>query len=255
MIVTGYFALFLMGATLGLLGAGGSILSVPILHYFFNITFINASKIALLIVGITSVFGCASKYKLIAYQKGLLFSLPSMVSIFLTKVYLVPLLPHSLFGMSKDSYLSILFALVMLLAAAAMFRNNANHPEGGIKSIRAILAISVLIGILMGLISIGGGFIILPALVLLVGLGAKEAAATSLFIIAINASVGILSDAPYLAVISTWQILGFIGISVSGMLFGNLLSKKIDGRHLKKAFAIFLLGLAIIILIKETVIT
>ena len=258
MELIGYFASIFIGLVLGILGSGGSILSIPILIYLFHIDVVMASAYSLFIVGTTSFVGAIPKYKehLVNLRTGFLFSIPSVISIFSTRRWIIPMIPDVIwtigdFEITKRILLLGLFAVLMIIASVSMIRSRLRAPHDDAKT-RTFLIIleGVLIGFLTGLVGAGGGFLIIPALVLLTGLSFKTAVGTSLFIIAINSLSGFLGDVmnyhidwPFLLTISS--------LAVVGILIGNQLQKKIATAKLKKAFGWFVLVTGLWILIRE----
>jgi uncharacterized protein len=255
----GYFAAIFIGLLLGLLGGGGSILSIPILFYLFHIDAVTASAYSLFIVGTTSFAGAVPKYRdhLVNIRTGFLFGIPSLITIFITRKFIVPAIPNILFQsedfiFTKRLLLLGIFAVLMVLASVPMIRGRRDiHP--GRKKYQTILIIieGTLIGFLTGLVGAGGGFLIIPALVFLTGLPMKTAAGTSLFIIAINSLTGFLGDV--LNTSMDWKfLLTITAIAIVGVHIGNVLSRKIPGIKLKRAFGWFTLAMGCWILIRET---
>jgi uncharacterized protein len=255
----GYFASIFIGLLLGLLGGGGSILSIPILVYLFQIDAVTASAYSLFIVGTTSFAGAVPKYRdhLVNIKTGFLFGIPSLLTIFVTRKFIVPAIPTILFQtgdfiFTKRLLMLGLFAVLMVLASIPMIKGRRDIQPNR-KKFQTLLIIieGTLIGFLTGLVGAGGGFLIIPALVLLTGLPMKTAAGTSLFIIAINSLTGFLGDV--LNTSMDWQFLITItAIAIVGVHIGNILSRKIPGIKLKKAFGWFTLAMGCWILIRET---
>jgi uncharacterized protein len=260
MIVAGYVAAVFIGLVLGLIGAGGAVLAVPVLVYLFGIDPMLATAYSLFIVGVTSSIGAAIRYKLIIMHLriAMLFAVPSLTTIFLTRMYVIPAIPPVIFEvggfqLTKGAMLLSIFAIVMFFSAFSMIRNEQPEEEAGptvITNYFILVLRNAAIGVLFGLVGAGGGFLIVPALVIVMKLPMKHAIGTSLFIVSINTLLGFLGDVANQAI--DWQFLaGFCGISVAGMLFGSFLGKKIDGKHLKKGFGWFVLTMAVLIFAKE----
>ncbi|MBL7857283.1 MAG: sulfite exporter TauE/SafE family protein [Cyclobacteriaceae bacterium] len=255
----GYIASICIGLILGILGGGGSILSIPILVYLFHIEPVMASAYSLFIVGMTSLVGAIPKYKdhLVNIRTGLLFGIPSIVSIFATRKWIVPAIPDVIvqfdsFILTKRILLLGLFAVLMILASISMIRNKREISTDDHR-FRTILVMveGILIGFLTGLVGAGGGFLIIPALVLLTGLPFKTAVGTSLFIIAINSLTGFLGD--LLNYPMHWSfLLSVTALAVIGILIGNTFSRKIPAARLRKIFGWFVLVMGCWILIRET---
>jgi uncharacterized protein len=255
----GYFAAIFIGLLLGLLGGGGSILSIPILVYLFHIEAVTASAYSLFIVGATSFAGAIPKYRdhLVNIKTGFLFGIPSLITIFTTRKFIVPAIPNALFHLgdfifTKRLLLLGIFAVLMVLASVPMIKGRREIQPSRKKYLTLLIIVEgTLIGFLTGLVGAGGGFLIIPALVFLTGLPMKTAAGTSLFIIAINSLTGFLGDV--LNTSMDWKfLLTFTAIAIVGVHIGNVLSRKISGIKLKKAFGWFTLAMGCWILIKET---
>ncbi|MBL7872794.1 MAG: sulfite exporter TauE/SafE family protein [Cyclobacteriaceae bacterium] len=258
MELLGYFASVLVGLVLGMLGGGGSILSIPILVYLFHLEPVLASAYSLFIVGITSFVGAVPKYRehLVNLKTGFIFGIPSILSIFSTRKWIVPSIPEILFQtesfvLTKRIFLLGLFAILMVFASFSMIRNR-NENENSNTKFRTFLVLveGTLIGLLTGLVGAGGGFLIIPALVFLTGLNFKTAVGTSLFIIAINSLMGFLGDV-LTQKIDWFFLLSITALAVVGILIGNTLSRKIAARSLRKAFGWLTLVMGIFILFKE----
>ena len=258
MEIFGYAASIFIGLVLGLLGGGGSILSIPILVYLFGIEPVRASAYSLFIVGITSLVGAVPKYRdhLVNLRTGILFGIPSILAIFTTRKWIVPLIPNEVltisdFVLTKRLLLLGLFAVLMILAALPMIRGKAEIVSEK-KRFRTFLVIveGGLIGFLTGLVGAGGGFLIIPALVFLTGLPFKTAVGTSLFVIATNSLIGFLGDV--LNYTMDWAfLLSITGLAIIGILVGNRLSKKASGTVLKRSFGWIILAMGSYILLRE----
>lgn len=262
MEIIGYFGAILMGLSLGLIGGGGSILTVPILVYLFHVDAVLATAYSLFIVGLTSLVGSVSHVKLgnVHWKTALVFGIPSIISVFLTRLYLVPAIPNPLIHsatmtISKPMALLVLFAVIMILAAYSMIKPS-KKPQGDQNSevsfnFPLILAEGLIVGMVTGLVGAGGGFLIIPALVLLAKLPMKQAVGTSLMIIAAKSLIGFVGDLNGNEVID-WTFLGiFSSIAIFGILVGSMLSKKISGDKLKPAFGWFVLIMGIYIIVME----
>jgi uncharacterized membrane protein YfcA len=258
MEVAGYIASVFIGIILGLLGGGGSILSIPILVYLFGIEPVLASAYSLFIVGTTSFAGAIPKYRdhLVNLRTGVVFGIPSIASIFVTRKWIVPTIPDIVFNigdfpLTKRFLLLGLFALLMILASISLIKgsNEIQNEDNRFKTLLVVFE-GALIGFLTGLVGAGGGFLIIPALVLLTGLPFKTAVGTSLFIIAINALMGFLGDV--LNYKMDWPFLLLItALAITGIMIGNVLQKKISAVRLRKIFGWFILIMGIFILSKE----
>lgn len=261
MEIFGYIASVFIGISLGLLGGGGSILTVPVLVYLFGIDVFFATEYSLFIVGVSSLVGSFSYFKqgLVNIRSVLIFGIPSVISIFLTRNFLLPLIPDQVFltgnfKMTKDLFLLLIFAVLMIIASYKMIRKNNVLNKLNIQANKnnALLAVGQgsIVGILTGLLGAGGGFMIIPALVNLLKTPMKIAIGTSLFIISLNSMIGFFSSMNKVHI--DWIFLGTISvISIVGIIIGTELSKKINGKKLKPIFGYFILIMGIYIIIKE----
>jgi uncharacterized membrane protein YfcA len=260
-IITGYIGAFLIGLILGLMGGGGSILTVPLLVYIMGINPVTATGYSLFIVGTTSAFGAIQNYikQNVAIKTGLIIALPSFVAVYLTRRYIVPALPQTIistknYTLDKDTFIMLLFAVIMLLAAVSMLtrKNTARDTEEKKLNYLYVLPYVAAIGIFMGMVGAGGGFLIIPMLVFFGGLPMKKAVGTSLFIIAVNSLTGFAGDMQNINI--EWDfLLFFTVISVFGIFAGSYLQKFINERQLKRGFGWFILFMAAFIVSKETI--
>jgi uncharacterized membrane protein YfcA len=259
--ILGFGASIIIGISLGLIGGGGSILTLPVLVYLLNISPIISTAYSLFIVGTTSLVGSVSfmKKRLVNYKTALVFAIPSFTTVFLTRKYLVPAIPDPLLNItgleiSKNVGIMVFFALIMLAASYSMIKTKKNPDEECETSLKfnypMIALEGGLVGILTGIVGAGGGFLIIPALVLFARLPMKMAVGTSLLIIAAKSLIGFLGDLSNITV--DWAfLLPFTALSVIGIFIGSYLSKFIPGEKLKKAFGWFVLVMGIYIITKE----
>lgn len=257
----GYLASIIIGVSLGLIGSGGSILTVPVLVYLFSVNPVLATAYSLFIVGLTSAFGSVTYFKndLVNVKTAFVFGIPSIISVFLTRAFLVPAIPQNLFSINdmlftKDIITMVLFAFLMIAASFSMIKKrkvkSAEIDKKQKFNYVLILLEGAIVGMLTGLVGAGGGFLIIPALVVLSKLPMKEAVGTSLAIIAAKSLIGFLGDAGIMQM--DWVFLVSVSaFAVSGIVIGAFLSKKIDGETLKPAFGWFVLVMGFYILIKE----
>ncbi len=261
MEIAGYIASALIGLALGLIGGGGSILTVPVLVYLFGINAVEATAYSLFIVGATSLVGSWSKYRegLVDVKTALVFGLPSIAAVYLTRALLVPAIPVEIttvagFVLTRDLLLMLLFAVLMVFASISMIKDKkpvVSAKAGGFRY-GMILLEGLVVGTLTGLVGAGGGFLIIPALVLFTGLSMKMAVGTSLLIIAAKSLIGFTGDLGHLQ--PDWTlILTITAIAIAGIFAGNFLARKTDGSKLKKGFGWFVLVMGVYILLKELV--
>jgi uncharacterized membrane protein YfcA len=258
--ILGYLAALLIGIVLGLIGGGGSILTVPILVYLLKIDPVTATAYSLFVVGTTALVGTFRNLpkKIVDFKTGLVFALPALLAVYFTRLYFVPAIPEHLFTLAafevtKDIAIMVLFAFIMLLAAYSMIRNKKGEEtkaEEQTFNYPLIIVEGIVVGFLTGLVGAGGGFLIIPALVLLAKLPMKKAVATSLMIIAIKSLIGFVGDVQNMAI--DWRfLLLFTALSVAGIFVGIYLNQWVDGKKLKKAFGWFVLLMGIYIIIME----
>lgn len=260
MEILGYILAILIGVSSGLIGAGGSILAIPILVYLMGIeAAVTAPAYSLFVVGFSSLIGAIikSKKQEVNYKTALIFGLPTIISIYITRKYLVPLIPESLFFVGDFEFTNRvlimgIFSVIMIGSAATMIKGRPDIVDLELKKKNHLLNFIGGLGIggLTGLVGAGGGFIIIPALTKLGNLKMKVAIGTSLAIIAMNSFFGFLGSIHSTNI--NWEVLlPFTGLAVVGIFIGNKISSKVNGKHLKKGFGWFVLVMGAYILIKE----
>lgn len=262
MELIGYILSVIIGICLGLIGGGGSILTVPLLVYIFHIEANIATAYSLFIVGISSAAGSLVYFreKLVNIKTAVIFGIPSLIAVFITRLYILPLLPSVLFNIgdwviTKNRLLMLMFALLMLAASRSMIKkttiSNNEHTHPIRLNYPLIFLQGAIEGTLTGFVGAGGGFIIIPALVILSKLPMKEAIGTSLVIIAVKSLVGFWGASLHTA--TDWSFIINIALfALIGIVIGTSISKKIDGSKLKPAFGWFVLVMGVYIIIKET---
>ena len=259
MELIGYLASILIGVSLGLIGSGGSILTVPLLVYLFQVSPLLATTYSLAIVGLSSIAGVISrlKQKLVDFKTILVFGAPSIVGVFLARKYLLPAIPEQMiegphFMLTKSHFIMLFFAALMFIAALSMILGKNKEEEKEALPVYGftLMLVGLAEGLLTGIVGAGGGFLIIPALVILAKLSMKKAIATSLVIISIKSLVGFSGDLLNTAV--DWSFLSkIILLATLGIITGNYLNKKIDGAKLKKGFGYFVLAMSLIIFIEQ----
>jgi uncharacterized membrane protein YfcA len=254
----GYFASILIGLTLGLIGGGGSILTVPILVYLFQIDPENATSYSLFIVGITALVGSYRHFKLgnLQVKSALFFAIPSVFSLLFVRKLVLPNITEILFSIhqlevTKNLLIMIVFAILMIAASISMIRKSKGDQIKSTLNIPRLAIIGFLVGFVTGFLGAGGGFLIIPALLFSANLPMKQAVGTSLLIICINSIIGFTGDLINGISINYQLLLTITAIAIVGMLIGTQLSKKIDGSKLKPAFGWFVLVMGIYIISKE----
>lgn len=265
MEILGYIASAAIGISLGLIGGGGSILTVPALVYLFGIEPVVATSYSLFIVGSTALAGAFPKWKAgdVDVKTALIFGLPSIAAVYATRAWLVPAIPQEVFSVgdiivTKPLLLMVLFAVLMVAASISMIRSKpfigekptTNSQSPAANRYGLILLEGLVVGTLTGLVGAGGGFLIIPALVLFAGLPMKQAVGTSLLIIAMKSLLGFTGDLGHYEM--NWLLLlSVTGLAVVGIFIGNALSKRVSGEKLKVGFGWFVLVMGAYILAKE----
>ena len=256
----GYIAAILIGISLGLIGSGGSILTVPVLVYLLNVEPVTATAYSLFIVGLTSLAGSATymKQNLVSYKTALIFSVPSFIAVFITRKFILPSIPDIIFfigltPVTKNLFVMIFFAALMIVASITMIRNK--NPEPEVTSIKynypLIMIEGFIVGVLTGLVGAGGGFLIIPTLVILAKLPMKIAVGTSLLIIAAKSLIGFTGDLG-IGRNFDWLLLTLISVlAISGIFIGSYFSRFISAARLKPAFGWFVLVMGFYIIGRE----
>jgi uncharacterized membrane protein YfcA len=256
--ILGYIGALIVGLVLGLIGGGGSILTVPLLVYLLGYNPVVATAYSLFVVGTSSMVGTYQKHKkgLVDFKTGLAFSFPSFVAVYLSRRYLVPGIPETIFSIgdyeiSKGMGIMIFFAIIMLLASISMIRKGKDEEVvSKNQPYYKTFVQGLIIGTITGIIGAGGGFLYVPALVLWANIPMKKAVGTSLIIVTINSLIGFMGDVQTLDI--EWGfLLIFTLISILGIILGVFLSKFVSGPKLKKSFGLFVLIMAIYIIFKE----
>lgn len=262
--IAGFAAAVVIGISLGLIGGGGSILTVPVLVYMMGIEPVLATSYSLFVVGISSLVGSITKARrgLVDFKTAAVFAVPSFIAVFLTRLYLLPAVPETIFAMgdfvlSKSVAVMVFFALIMLGAAYSMIKSK--RPEDDMPSKPAkfnypvIILEGAVVGVLTGIVGAGGGFLIIPALVLLAKLPMKTAVGTSLVIIAAKSLIGFTGDIAAAQNIHYAFLMIFSALAVAGIFLGGYISNYVSGSKLKKGFGWFVLAMAVFIIVKELV--
>lgn len=256
--ILGYIGALIVGLVLGLIGGGGSILTVPLLVYLLGYNPVVATAYSLFVVGTSSMVGTFQKHRegLVDIKTGLAFSFPSFIAVYVSRRYLVPWIPDTLiafegYSLTKSMGIMVFFAVIMLLASLSMIKKSKlkelnTNEQPYIKTFFQGLAI----GTITGIIGAGGGFLYVPALVIWANIPMKKAVGTSLIIVTINSLIGFMGDVQTLEI--EWAfLLIFTSISIVGIILGAFLSKFISAEKLKKSFGYFILMMAVYIIFKE----
>jgi uncharacterized protein len=259
----GYIAALFIGISLGLIGGGGSLLTVPVMVYLFGMHPLLATSYSLFIVGSTSLVGAINRVKKgqVNIKAAVLFSASSIITVFLIRKFVVPVIPDEIFRIgrfmvSASILTMLLFAGLMIVVSIGMIRDLKIQREDNecseCKRSGKLIGYGVLIGTVTGILGAGGGFLIIPALVILLKLPMGKAIGTSLFIIAINSLVGFAGDLGHFK-IDWYFLLKITVVAIAGIFIGSAAARKINDHKLKKAFGWFVLLMAVFILLKETI--
>ncbi|MDM1295458.1 sulfite exporter TauE/SafE family protein [Sphingobacterium sp. N143] len=259
--IIGFILAVLVGLSMGLMGSGGSILTLPIFVYLFHIEPQYALDYSLFSIGILALIGSIRPLKKneINLKTTAIFLVPSLFSVYLTKRYLLAAIPEqfNLAGVeiSRNHTIMLLFSAVIIISASAMVTQRKQVKTVAVimnsVQIAKITLVGFLVGIMTGLVGAGGGFIIVPALVLLIGIPLKQAIATSLFIIGLNASFGLVANYQLMEHINWPILILFTLITLIGLQIGSKWKERLDTIKLKGIFGYFLLGIGTLILISE----
>ena len=263
MEILGYICATLVGISLGVLGSGGSILTVPIMVYLMDVNPVDATGYSLFVVGASSAIG-GIKYvrkNLVDLKTAVIFAVPSILCVFLTRKFLMPAIPNPVFSfstfiLSKELFIMLFFALLMMAVAYNMIRNgNYKQPEE--KEFQNmnylwLVCIGFVSGILTGIVGVGGGFIIIPALVLLAKVPVKMSVGTSLLIISFNSLSGFMGEVlERNEKIDYKFLLTFSALAIAGIFIGFRIALKKSPVEIKKMFGWFVLVMGICIFISE----
>ena len=248
-----------------MIGGGGSILTVPVLVYLFGISPVLATAYSLFIVGFSALIGAVNNMREgnLSYKTALIFGIPSTLAVYITRKWVVPALPQEILNLgdlllTKDLFIMLLFAFIMILASISMIRSGSKKKTDHVEEKKKLnfLKISIeglVVGFFTGLVGAGGGFLIVPALVLLAGLPMKLAVGTSLLIISVKSLFGFLGDLGNQEI--DWGFLLIVTVlAISGIFVGTRLNKKISGAKLKVGFGYFVLIMALFVITKELLI-
>lgn len=251
----GLIAFLAMGLTLGLIGGGGSILTVPILVYLYGVSALPATAYSLLIVGVTALAGALLAYRRgeVSVKIGALFAAPSFIGVYATRAWIMPRVPDPVFSfgavpISKPLFILALFAILMILASFSMIRSAPTvaptNPAPTTKPAWTLVATEgLIVGAVTGFVGAGGGFLIIPALVLLTRLPMKIAVGTSLGIIAVKSLVGFAGDLQS-GFHPDWKmLLPILALSLIGLGVGAALKSRVSDAALKRGFGYFVLVL------------
>lgn len=249
----------IIGITLGLIGGGGSILTVPVLVYLYGLDPHVATAYSLFVVGASSLAASVqnARKRLISYRTGLVFAFPAFLVVFLVRKLVLPAIPEEIltvgsFTLMKSMALMLFFAIVMLIASISMIRGRREMPSEMPQNYNypVIFLQGTLVGLITGMVGAGGGFLIIPALIFLARLPIKRAVATSLLVISINSLFGFFGDLQ--SIVIDWKfLLTFTGFAIAGVIAGTYFNTRIDSVKLRKLFGWLILVMGVFIILKE----
>jgi len=258
--IFGYISALIIGISLGLIGGGGSILAVPVLAYLFSVNEKVATAYSLFIIGSSALVGGLKQHfkGLVDWRTATVFGIPAIVGVSIVRHYVVPAVPDILFNIGDFEFTRRMgmfgfFALLMIPAAFSMLKEREEKETTGavVYNYLFIIIEGLIVGAITGMIGAGGGFLIIPALVILANVEMKIAVATSLIIIAFKSLMGFFLGDVFTMEID-WQFLAiFTSISLVGIFIGSYLGNFIDGKKLKKGFGYFIFVMALFIFYME----
>jgi len=260
-LVLGYVLAIAIGLSLGLIGGGGSVLAVPIMVYVLGVPAKSAIAMSMFVVGFVSLLGVIPHW-----QRGNVNVKTFMV--FTPAAMLGTLIGAKIAGLPwvSDTFQLVAFGIVMVVTSLFMIRKSGRKPplssvgamarhepqphHGSLPKWLLIPLEGIVVGMVTGFVGVGGGFLIIPALVLLGGIPMKEAVGTSLLIIAFKSAIGFMEYLNHVTL--DWQLMLTFTLAASiGMGAGVYLSRRIDGRHLQTGFGYFVLAVAVFVLLKR----
>jgi uncharacterized protein len=245
MVVLGYALALLIGLSLGLLGGGGSILTVPIFVYVLGFAAKQAIAMSLPVVGATSLVGATGHWRdgNVNLRVALPFGVAAMIGAYVGARFA---------ALVKGPVQLLLLGAVMLAAAISMFRRRPTDPTVAERAppprlSPLLLLVGVGVGLLTGLVGIGGGFLIVPALVVLAHVPMKQAVGTSLVVIAMNTVSGFAGYHGQVTI--PWAfVAGFTAVAIAGILIGTRLVRHVSAAALRRGFAYFLILLGVLVM-------
>ncbi|MCB4797866.1 sulfite exporter TauE/SafE family protein [Neotamlana laminarinivorans] len=258
--ILGYVSALVIGISLGLIGGGGSILAVPVLAYMFSINEKAATAYSLFIVGSSALLGGIKQHfkGLVDWKTAIIFGFPAIIGVTIVRHNVVPILPDVIFNINQFAFtrrmaMLGLFAFLMIPAAISMLTTKTIPIKKHNVTYKypLIFIEGLIVGGITGLIGAGGGFLIIPALVILARLEMKVAVATSLIIIAFKSLIGFFLGDAFIMDINWSFLLLFTTLSFIGIFIGSFFSSFIDGKKLKKGFGVFIIIMAFFIFYME----
>lgn len=261
--ILAYTLALVIGAVLGLIGGGGSILTVPVFVYILGFKEELATAYSLFVVGIVALVGAVKfiQKKEADLKTAIVFAIPAIPAVYLTRKYVVQAIPEVIFTsgdfqLTRGMFMMLLFAVVMVIAGISMVKRKKDNsaiesPDKPRYNFPMIFLEGIVVGVVTGLVGAGGGFLIVPALVIFAKIPMKMAVGTSLVIIAAKSLLGFLGDLGQGYNIDWNFLVLFSVISIVGVIVGAYFNSKVPAKQLKKGFGWFVLAMAVVILTKE----
>lgn len=257
----GYIASIAMGIILGLMGGGGSILTVPILVYLFALSPMVATGYSLFVVGTTALIGSIMYIRKgdVDFRAGFAFALPSVIGVNVSRGIIIPQIPAVVaqvgtFTLTKEILVMLAFAALMVAAAYSMIQKKSERRPMEARPILRIALVGtqgLIVGMIAGFVGAGGGFLIIPALVFMTGLTMRVAVGTSLMIIAIQSLLGFAGDVSRGLTIEWSLLVAVAAFAIIGIVAGSAIAHRIKEQKLKAAFGWFVLVMGITILLEQ----
>lgn len=262
MEIFGYLGALLVGLSLGILGAGGSIIAIPVLIYLFKIEPLQATTYSFFIIGSTALIGAVQhiRERTVQIWPALYFAISGVISIYSIRTFIIPLIPENLFSIdgiiiTKSIFILIFFAIIMAISGVSMILSGRAKTKEDVNarmpSLPYLMLFGFGVGIIIAFAGVGGGFLITPALILFARLPIKKAIGTSLCIISLNSFVGFFSSLQLHQVIHWKFLLFFILVTATGILAGSYFAKRVNNLKLKILFGWFVLFMAVFMIVNE----
>lgn len=258
MHIIGFLITIVIGVILGLVGGGGSILTLPLVHYFFDVSMAQASMYSLFIVGMSASIGVFKRIKTKDFElkEAIIFVIPSTIVAFSMRLWVMPIIPDSIHFLgiltSKDTVMSLLLVIVMVITSLRMILKSETSNEINPANLLQIIGYGSFTGVLAGIIGAGGGFIIVPALTKL-GLSMRKAIGTSMLIITIQSLGALIGDLLNKHIsnepLNIQLLLTLTSLTIIGVFIGTYLQRFFTGKILRKVFSYTLLAVSLFIII------
>ena len=259
--VLGYIAIIIIGIVLGAVGAGGSMLATPVLVYLFALSMETASAYSLFLVGMTSLAGVAIKRKEhFVIGSALTFGIPSLAGAFVARKWIITCIPHCIarmqhFHLTKETLLLLMFSLMMIGSSLLLLRQVKSNNNRVDAKPYALIPAGLITGLLAGLMGAGGGFLILPSLLIFARLHFAPALGTTLLIISCNSLLGFCGDVLNHDV--NWPfLLSITGLAIAGLFIGYWSHERLPSkRESQRGLAWCMMAIGIFVFCKQIAVT